>query len=313
MSEAKKQFHVLVCIDGSQASYQGLRYALKFSVDHSDTDISLLYIRPNDRSGSSEGLNMDMARENMLEWDLELPSLRALKKARNILVERGFLDDEWQAEELQKKSRGSRLGDHVVSYLSAKTGQHISLVVRVSSSVLAGILDEAHENHYDLVVVSASDYDSGGPGSIDNYTAVSVATEHNGTVILARELEAGHGHFVCITNAEASVKMALKDAAIAARCGCPIYLYAVAESEDKRKQTEETMDAVKEALSKEGFEVADSSIEVGDPAGRIIEHGKKHSLIVMAATEKSRLQRIFMGSISHEVLKKAKNSVMIIR
>ena len=313
MTDQEKRFSILVCIDGSQSSFQGLRYAIKFSLDHPDTDISLLYVRPTDRGGSSEGLNMGLARENLLDWDLELPGLKSLKKARDILLENGFLGDDWETEEIQKKSRGSRLGDHVVNYLSEKNGQHISLIVRIATSVLAGILDEAHYVDYDLVIVSAGDEGLTGLGAIDAYTAVSVATEHNGTVILSRELEEGHGHLVCITNDPSSNKLALQDAEIAARCGCPIYLYAVAESNEDKKQMQAILDETKKALEDEGYRVSGMSMDVGDPVGRIIEKGKDHSLIVMAATKKSILKRMFIGSISHAVLKKAKTSVMIIR
>ncbi len=313
MTDQEKRFTILVCIDGSRSSYQGLRYALKFSLDHNDTDISLLYVRPADGGGSSEGLNMGLARENMLDWDLELPGLKSLKKARDILVEKGFLGEEWEAENIHKTSRGSRLGDHKVSYLCKKTGQQISLIVKVSSSILAGILDEAQEERYSLVIVSASDETLAGLGAIDNYTAVSVATEHDGTVILSRELEEGHGHLVCLSNDEGAEDLALRDAAIAMRCGCPIYLYTVAENDEQKATGRATLERVEKKLKASGYSIAGSSMDVGDPVTRIIEAGKNHSLIVMAATEKSVLKRMFLGSISHSVLKKAKTSVMIIR
>jgi len=112
---------------------------------------------------------------------------------------------------------------------------------------------------------------------------------------------------------EASTTLALKDAAIAARCGCPIFLFSVAASNDQKQQSEKAIEEVRKALSREGYEVSGVQVELGDPVERIIEAGRKHSLIVLAATEKSFLHRMFLGSISHEVLKRAKNSVMIIR
>ena len=122
MADQEHRFKLLVCIDGSTSSYQGLRYAIKFSADNPDTDIALLYVRPADGGGSSEGLNMGLARENMLDWDLELPGLKSLKKARNILLENGILGDEWEAENIHKKSRGSRLGDHISAIYAKKQG-----------------------------------------------------------------------------------------------------------------------------------------------------------------------------------------------
>jgi nucleotide-binding universal stress UspA family protein len=313
LPELANRFRILVCIDGSPNSYLGLRYALKFNADHEDTDITLLQVRQRDPNKADERLDVDLSQLNRPDIHLELPELRSLETARDILVEQGFLGDDWHPD--HAPGYGSRRGSQVVQFSSGKSGQHISMMVRLASSVLAGILEAASEAPYDLVVVSAtSDGSKGaGPGSIDLYTAVSVATEHNGSVILARELEAGHGHMICITNAASSIPLALKDAAIAARCGCPIHLYGVTDSDGARAGAVREAEKVREALRADGYEITDSQVEIGDPVERIVEHGQQHSLIVMAATEKSLLKRMFLGSVSHEVLKKAKNSVMIVR
>ncbi len=314
MSEDKNhQFNILVCIDGSEESYRGLHYAIKFSHNHTDTDISLLYVRAVGSGGSSSGLNMDLARENMLEWDLELPGLQALKKARDMLLESGFLGEGWDGEDITKKFRGSRAGDHVIKYTSALTGQSISLVVRESSSVLAGILDEAHFYRYDIVIVSASQSSAGGHGHIDTYTAIGVATEHDGTVILVRELEEGKGHFVCVEDTEISMEMVRKDAMMAQRCDCPIYLYSVASDEEGLEKAHHAVDEAQKVAEEAGATVAKKTAEIGEPVWRITDCGRHHSLIVISATEKSRFKQFFMGSISHAVLKKARNSVMIVR
>ena len=126
-NDDKHNFNILVCIDGSEESYRGLHYAIKFSLDNPDTDIALLYVRSTGGSGGrSSGLNMELSREAMLDWDLELPGLKSLKKARNMLVESGFLGDGWNSEDITKKFRGTRSGDHIIKYSSKKTGQRIS-------------------------------------------------------------------------------------------------------------------------------------------------------------------------------------------
>jgi nucleotide-binding universal stress UspA family protein len=314
MGEADgKRFNILVCIDGSDESYRGLHYAIKFSIDQPDTDISLLYVRSIGAGGRSSGLNMELSRDNIIEWDLELPGLSFLKKARDMLLESGFLGEEWNGEEITKKFRGSRAGDHIIRYASNKTGQSISLIVRESSSVLTGILNEAHFYQYDIVIVSASKARPASDGHIDMYTAIGVATEHDGTVILVRELEEGQGHFVCVSNTESAMSMVRKDAIMAQRCGCPIYLYAVAESEDELEEAEEVLEQAEKVVEETGAKVSEKIAEIGDPVWRIIDRGRGHSLIVLSATEKTGMKRMFMSSVSHTVLKKAKSSVMIVR
>ncbi len=308
------RFNILVCIDGSEESYRGLHYAIKFSLDHTDTDISLLYVRAEGMAERSSGLNMNLARENLLDWDIELPGLTALKKARDMLVDSGFLGEEWGAEDITKKFRGTRSGDHIVKYTSNKTDQHISLIVRESSSVLTGILDEGHFYHYDIIIVSAAQGSASSAGHIDTYTAIGVATEHDGTVILVRELEEGHGHFICVEDTEVSMEMVRKDALMAKRCNCPIYLYSVAEDDEGLDQAQHALDWAEKVVEETtGASVAEKRAEIGEPVWRILDRGKEHSLIVISASEKSKLKRMFLGSVSHSILKKAKSSVMIVR
>jgi nucleotide-binding universal stress UspA family protein len=306
-------FNILVCIDGSEEGYRGLHYAIKFSLDHPDTDIALLYVRSAETAGRSSGLNMELSREAMLDWNLELPGLKSLKKARDMLVDSGFLGDEWDSEDITKKFRGTRSGDHIIKYASKNTGQRISLIVRESSSVLTGILDEAHFYRYDIVIVSASSNSPGGAGHIDMYTAIGVATEHDGTVILVRELEEEHGHLICVTDTEMSMEMVRKDTIMAARCGCPIYLYAVAADEEDLSSAQNALERAQSVVEKAGGKVSGKKAEIGDPVRRITDRGKDYSLIVISATEKSKLKQMFLGSVSHSILKKAKNSVMIVR
>ncbi len=307
------KFNILVCIDGSEESYRGLHYAIKFSLDHSDTDIALLYVRPISVGGRSSGLNMQLSRENMLDWNLELPGLKSLKRARNMLLDAGFLGEEWDSQDITKKFRGSRSGDHIIQYESKKTGQRISLIVREASSVLAGILDEAHYYTYDIVIVSASAESGSGAGHIDLYTAISVATEHDGTVILVRELEEEHGHLICVTDTEVSMEMVHKDTLMAQRCGCPIYLYSVAENDEALPAAKNALERARGVVMQAGGQVSDKFCDIGDPVTKITERGRDYSLIVISATEKSRFKQMFMGSVSHSILKKAKNSVMIVR
>lgn len=74
--EGAPRFNILVCIDGSKESRRGLKYAVKIGQGN-DADITLLYVRPIDKGMKS---GVDFARQNMVDWGIELPGMRALKK-----------------------------------------------------------------------------------------------------------------------------------------------------------------------------------------------------------------------------------------
>jgi len=136
----EKKFQILVCIDGSESSYSGLRYAVRMGADHT-ADLTLLFVRPLDQGLGSGGLQMDIARENMLNWGHDLPGMRALKRGRNMLVEMGFMEDSWKEQVVHTDVRGDKLGDNSIIYTN-EDGAKITLEMMVSPSVERGILDE---------------------------------------------------------------------------------------------------------------------------------------------------------------------------
>ncbi|MEK9677380.1 MAG: universal stress protein, partial [Rhodospirillaceae bacterium] len=88
------RFRILVCVDGSEESYRGLRYAGDIG-KHPDADIILLYVRPIDQGMRTGGLQVRVARENMLNWGLDLPGIKYLKMGLDRLIENGQIAEDW--------------------------------------------------------------------------------------------------------------------------------------------------------------------------------------------------------------------------
>ncbi len=312
-SSDQPHFHILACIDGSTESYRGLRYALKFSAKREDTDISLIYVRAAQKMATG-GLTHQVARDNMMEWDLDMPGLRVLKKARDILLENGFLDEGWDSEEIEKRSRGSRTGNHTLHYTCKKTAQNINLIVREDNSVLTGIKDQVNNENYDLVIVSASEEEGAGAGHIDLKTAIAIASDIDVSVLLSRSLEAGHGHLVCMTNSSGAANMLVRDIRIANRCGCPISLYAVSDGDDESQEESEAAIALGTRILEEyDMTAASTKIDKGHTVERIIEEGRKYSIIVISPSRQGWLKSMVFGNATNDILTKAKNSVLIAR
>ncbi|HFB55541.1 MAG TPA: universal stress protein [Hellea balneolensis] len=306
--EGPQRFKILVCIDGSEESHRGLKYAVKLGQGN-DADLTLLYVRPIDK-GMKSGVHM--ARQNMLDWGFELPGMRALKKARDQLIELGFLGGDWQEEDVRKRAYGDPIGDTMKTYTS-DDGTHIALKLMIAPHVAAGILDECELNHYDLTIIAMSG--RGGKnvaGKINWRVTNTVVTEHHGTVLLAREIEENHGHLICV-NDEKSIEAAKKDALLASRCQCPVHLFSVAKTEEERPEAEKAIALAKQAIEGEGVEVVTAKTAIGNACERIIEEGKDFSVIVMADSSVKGFRRFFQSSVAYDVLQHAHNSVMIIR
>lgn len=309
----ENRFRVLVCIDGSDESYRAMRYAVRLAGGE-DGDIVLVYVRPVDQGLRTGGLQVRVARENMLNWGLELPGLNYLKKGRDILIETGAMEEGWTEKTFHVDAYNDPLGDNKIEYHSP-TGKMVVLKLKVAPTITTGILEQFDIAPYDLVVVGASEYWRKGrtPSFWRPAVAEEIAESLPCSVLVSRELESGHGHLVCIDGTDHALDMALKDAILASRCNCPLSLLSVAETEDGRAVAEEAVTRAKEEIEDMGIDVVECLVLVGDPAETIIEAGADYSVICISESNSGTLRRILKGSVTKKVIQGAHNSVMVVR
>jgi len=306
------RFRILVCIDGSDESYRGLRYAAKLG-GGVDADIVLAYIRPIDQGLRSGGLQVSVARANMMDWGLELPGIKYLKKGYDMLVELGAMGDDWTEESFHRDVAGDPLGDNKIQYIS-KDDKRVVLKLKVATDIATGILEQWEIGEYDLIIMGASSRWQGASKTFwDPAVAEKIAVHAPCSVLVARDLEIGHGHLICIDGSDRSLEMVSKDAALASRCKCPISLLSVALDVEGEEEAKKSVAAAKAELEKMGIDVVDAITRVGNPVDEIIEVGADYSLIVVSDSGKSGLQRFFMGSVAFKVLEHSHNSVMVVR
>lgn len=309
----ENRFRVLVCIDGSDESYRGLRYAARLG-GGVDADICLLYVRPVDQGLRSGGLQQRVVRENMLKWGLELPGTKFLKKGQEILTELGVMSDDWQARTVHIDRLGDPLGDNSVEF-TGESGKRITLKLRVAPDIVDGILDEAEEGGYDLMIIGASERWL--PGKLKTFwdpaVTQKVVARASCSVIVARELEQGRGHLICTNGSENAIDIARKDSLLASRCNCPISLISVVPDAKDEGAAADSLVRTRAAIEEEGPTVVDSLLRIGDPIGEIVKAGAAYSVIVIGRTSKRPKWWLFETDIAYQVMERAANSVMIVR
>lgn len=309
----KEHFRILVCIDGSDECYQSLRYAARLG-GGVDADIVLLYVRPVDQGLRSGGLQVRVARENMLKWGIELPGIQYLKKGRDILKELGVMSgDDWGEEVVHTDVDGDPLGDNKIEYTNEK-GTMVVLKLKVATDIATGILEQWELGPYDLIILGASGRWKGMARSFwDPAVAEKVAVHAPCSVLVARDLDVGHGHLICTDGSDVSMEMVKRDAELATRCECPVSLMSVALDKEEESEAKDHVDKAEKMLKDLGIEVKEAIVRVGDPVEEIIEAGPNYSLVVVSESGKTGFQRFFMGSVAFKVMENAHNSVMIAR
>ena len=308
----RNRFRILVCIDGSDDSYEGLRFAKE--IGRGDKcDIILLYVRPIDQGLRSGGLQMRVARENMLEWGLELPGIQYLKRGLEMLIGEGQLADEWKAISSHTDLRGDPLGDNKVEYRN-DSGKSIVLKLKTAPGPASGILDQYELGPYNVMIMGKPSRWRGEARALLQAGVVQkVAMLSPCSVLVARERAGKDGFLICSDGTEQCLDAVRRTAVLAQHCGKPLTLMGVASTDEDRGQVDAGLQSARVMLDEMGIETRATVSEVGDPVQHIIETGNDYALITVSDSGKSQLKRFFMGSVAFDIMGGAARSVLNVR
>ncbi|MCJ2165987.1 MULTISPECIES: universal stress protein [unclassified Pseudodesulfovibrio] len=311
MKQDDERLRILICIGGGPEAYAGLRYAARLS-KKTCANIDLLYVRQQDSGLQSGGMEVRVARENILDWGLELPGMTHLKKARDILVELGEITPDANRDWRHLELSGDPAGEYVREYENP-CGGTISLRLRTATDVVSVITNEADLCDVDMIIVGASPEPLTGLKKFLSRKplALQVAAHSKHSVIVARHLEPGHGHLVCVQDTERSRAMLSSAVRYAHACQCPVSILSVAPAEADRPSAQKSVDEAAALFLANGITPHETLVEVGDAVDTIITIGYDFSLILLPESPKPWFSK--GSSVTHEVAEKARNSVMIVK
>jgi len=310
--ERKDRYRVLVCVDGSDESYRGLGYAAE-AANSPNSDIILLYVRPIDQDLRSGGLQVRVARENMLSWGLELPGIKYLKKGLDQLMAGDGMSDHWHEKITHTDIDGDPLGDNKIEY-THEDGRTIVLKLKTASTIAAGILDQYELGPYDLIILGESGSWGGWAKSLwDPAVAEKVAMHAPCSVLVARDLARGHGHLLCVDGSDRALRMVQRSGTVSKKINSKLSIMSVALDVESEPEAQKNVDEAVAALKEMGVEPVNTFTRVGSPFEEILSAGEDYSFIVVGSTGKTGLKRFFLGSVAFKVMEYAKNSVIIVR
>ncbi len=308
--ERRKRFRVLVALKDEETLYV-VRLAARLA-NCPKCDIVLLYVRPVDRSGV---IQIQLARKNMLEAGVELPGLRLLKQALEVLREELNLPlDSCETKSAHSEAWGDPVGDNKVSFRCPE-GREIVLKLKVAPEVASGILDQYELGPYNLIIIGEPTRwkKSGIWVLFHHVVAERVLALAPCSVLIARDSLNRKGFFIYVDGSARAANAARRAAILAHEAGEEITLFSVAASEAERASAEKAVADVAGILERLDIPVAEKRVEIGQPADKIVECGANHLLTVIPDEGRSRLYRVLFGSLAFEVARKAKTSVLNVR
>ncbi len=311
-SQRRNRFRILACIDGSEEAMNSVRFAARLSVT-SNCDIIILYVRPIDMGLHSGGLQVRLARQNMIDAGFELPGVSNLKKSLDVLKQEGIDVSGWAQSGAHQESWGDAAGDTKVEYTSPE-GRSVVLKLKTAPDEAGGILDQYELGPYNLIILGQPSHWRGelrsffGAGVTQTVTTMAPCS-----VLVARASLDRKGFFICTDGSSRSLQAVRRAAVLATMTGEPVTLFSVAPDAEALPAAEEAVNNAKALLKALKINVAETKTAVGDVIEEIVERGSLYRMIVVTDEGRSRLQRLFKGSRASEVVRRARTSVLDVR
>ncbi len=310
-AQRRNRFRILACIDGSEESFITVRKAAQFAVTD-DSDIIILFVRPIDQGLHSGGLQVRLARQNMMDAGFELPGVTHLKKALDILKEEGLDATGWEREVNHQDAWGDPAGDNKAEYKSP-TGRSIVLKLKTAPDVAVGILDQYELGPYNLMILGQpSRWRSEFKSFFGSGVVQTVVTMAPCSVLVARE-GTQKGFLICTDGSSRAMQAVRRAAVLAHMMGEPITLLAVAPVEDAVGAAREAVANGQALLKAMKINVVQTKVVLGNVVEEIVNLSADFGTVVVSDERRSRMQRMFKGSIASDVVRAATTSVLDVR
>ncbi len=313
LKRRQSRFRILVCINGEDASYESVKLAAKLG-EKEICDIVLLYVRRIDQGLNAGGLQVRVARRNLLEWGLELPGIKYLKRGFDMLLEQNFLGDEWVEYIGHTDVFGDPLGDNKVEYRSKTNGRRIVLKLKTAADIPSGILHQYELGPYNMILMGPHiQWTTNWRALFIPNTVQKIASLAPASVMTVRGSCQGKGFLLSTDGSEHSIIAKKQGAVIAHTLGEPVKILGTADDDSDLSTLEKNIDGLCKSLKADGITVDDCKVVVGDPVRSTIEAGNSCSVIVVSDKQASRLSRFFQGSVAFDIMRLATASVLNVR
>ena len=311
-AQRRERFRILACVKDAEDGFSTAIMAAQMAPDDK-CDIVIVYVRPIDQGLWSGGLQLKLARQNMLDAGLELPGLRLLKGAMKSLRKEGIDTREWQRATGHQDAWGDPAGDNKVEFIH-EDGRSVVLKLKTAPDPASGILDQYELGPYNLIILGEPSRWRGelkswfGAGVVQRVAMLSPCS-----VMVVRPSEQKRGFFICTIGTARCMQAVRRSAVLAQSVGEPITLFSVAREEKDLKAAKDNVAKAKALLDALGIKVRKAQTAVGDPVETIVEHGSSHKIIVVSDEGRSHFSRLFKPSVAYGVIKNADTSVIDVR
>ncbi len=296
-----------MCTDGEEYAESAIRFGGRLAKEMS-ADISVLHVRPP--ISPRNRVQLTTARKKLGEWNLEIPGVDYLIRAKEILADIGLTKTSPIMEE--KLSQAFRIGIHGATelHLIGLKGELVRLRLREGHPV-DEILEETDLGDYDLVIVGSRGH-KGFSTHFVGSTALRVADLAVCSVLIAKNIKEDDDFLLCTDGSRLSEKAEITGAEMAQKLGAKMTILSIAEEKSKEDEAAKLARRAEMILAQMGIK-AKQKVRVGRPSEEIIDEARDHDIVVMGSSGSSAVKKFFLGSTPLKVIEYGECPVLIVR
>lgn len=291
---------ILIALTGGPLSDDTSRFGGRIA-KAVQADLSVLYVQP--RSHHQVRQELRYAERKLAEWEIELPGVRVLRRAREVLLAMGLVRTDATGDPDIRHELRPDIEDAFELHVYGRRGQDIRLRLREGEFV-DEVLEEIKGLGYELVVMSA--------GTERRRIHKIMQFSPCSTLIVRGPFRLDFDFLVATDGSPGARHAAAYGARLASFFGGTVRAVAVAASEEEREEARGRVERLGRLMARARVPF-ESRVRIGDVVDTIVEEAGSDHVIVLGPTGASQLRQFFLGSTPVKVAVRASVPVLLVR
>jgi nucleotide-binding universal stress UspA family protein len=290
----------LMCIGGVEPSAETVRFGGRIAKAF-EADISVLYVQP--KAPHAVRKEIQLAREKLSEWEIELPGVKVLRAAYHILSEEGVLRPSLPDEAAEFRALKPEVRGAYELELPGGQGQNIRLRIR-EGDVVDEVNKETESEENDLVIFGAS--------RRRQILQKLIQFVNCSVLIVKNPRDLAYELLLCTDSSAPARKAEIFTARLAHFLNYRVLILSVAKFKNREHVAMEGAERASRLLTKAGV-LHSVVVRTGSVVEEIGRASREDTVVVMGASRRPEVWKLIFGSKANRIAERVPCPVLIVK
>ena len=288
---------ILIAVSSKEYSSSTLNTGLKVSKAF---NASTTIIDVGEKVSEYNSKIVDLAQEQMVAWDFDIPGVSVLEWAFQYLAENKLIQPKFIEEGFTKNTLIEQGRNRKLVYLAGTVCEDVNLVLR-NGEIIPELREEVQLEKYDVTIIGGS---KNGKISHDLVQYID-----SSILVVKSDFNNIKNIIIALDESALSFKALKYGVRVALKYNMPLTIVSVIiNGLENRKAISKAKKYLRRVSLKNSIIIRD-----GDVVSVILNETGKNSLLIMGASTKNPIKKFFTGSITLSVMKKLQSSILVVK